>query len=95
MNTPMTIQHAAFDLGRVLLTRGIDALRLSKYDLIQLLRRHAWCQWQLDADDITANMEAIRKGYRVFGSLEFDGITIWVITEADRASTTLLLPDEY
>ena len=40
-------------------------------------------------------MEAIKEGYRVFGSLVFDGITIWIITEADRASTTMLLPDEY
>ncbi|GAA5531003.1 plasmid related protein [Herpetosiphon gulosus] len=92
MNSPI---RPAFDVGRVLLTRGIDALNIPKYDLLWLLRQHVCCQWQMEAEDIHANMEAIKQGYRVFGSLVFDRITIWVITEADRASTTILLPDEY
>ena len=62
----------AFDLGRILLTRGIDALNIPKYDVLWLLRQHTCCQWQMEAEDIQANMEAIKQGYRVFGSLVFD-----------------------
>lgn len=95
MNTNDTMTVPAFDLGRVLLTRGIAALNIPTYDLLALIQQHACCQWQMEAEDIEANMEAIKEGYRVFGSLVFDGITIWIITESDRASTTILLPDEY
>ena len=42
----------AFDLGRILLTRGIDALNIPKYDVLWLLRQHTCCQWQMEAEDI-------------------------------------------
>jgi hypothetical protein len=42
------------------------------------------------------NLRAVREGRRVFSAYELrDGTRIWIITEADRSVTTLLLPAEY
>jgi hypothetical protein len=39
---------------------------------------------------------AVREGTRVFSAYELlDGTRIWIITEADRSATTILLPEEY
>ena len=38
----------------------------------------------------------LREGRRVFSAYELrDGTRIWIITEADRSVTTILLPGEY
>jgi len=40
-----------------------------------------------------ANLRAVREGRRVFSAYELrDGTRIWIITEADRSVTTILLP---
>jgi hypothetical protein len=50
----------------------------------------------LGAEDQLANMRAVREGTRVFSAYELrDGTRIWIITEADRSVTTILLPEEY
>jgi hypothetical protein len=50
----------------------------------------------LAAEDQLANLRAVRDGTRVFSAYELlDGTRIWIITEADRSATTILLPEEY
>ena len=50
----------------------------------------------LGAEDHRANLRAVREGTRVFSAYELRGGTrIWIITEADRSVTTILLPEEY
>ena len=50
----------------------------------------------LGTDDQLQNLRAIREGTRVFSAYELrDGTRIWIITEADRSVTTILLPEEY
>ena len=50
----------------------------------------------LGADDQLTNLRAVREGTRVFSAYELrDGTRIWIITEADRLVTTILLPEEY
>jgi len=50
----------------------------------------------LGAEDQLANLRAVRDGTRVFSAYELlDGTRIWIITEADRSATTILLPEEY
>ena len=50
----------------------------------------------LGAEDQLANLRAVREGTRVFSAYELrDGTRIWIITEADRSATTILLPKEY
>jgi hypothetical protein len=49
----------------------------------------------LGADDQLRNLRAVREGMRVFSAYELrDGTRIWIITEADRSVTTILLPEE-
>ena len=50
----------------------------------------------LGADDRLQNLHAVREGMRVFSAYELrDGTRIWIITEADRSVTSILLPEEY
>lgn len=83
-----------FKLGQVLATPGV----LSKEeDLRGYLRRHAAGDWGVvDADDRRANEQALVHGRRLLSAyLLPDGTRIWIITEADRSATTILLPEEY
>ena len=45
-----------------------------------------------DFEDRAANDLALTSGGRL---LLVNGITFWVLTEADRSVTTVLLPDDY
>jgi hypothetical protein len=45
--------------------------------------------------DRRQNEIALRNGYQVFSSYETTAGRVWVITEADRSVTTILLPEEY
>jgi uncharacterized phage-associated protein len=50
----------------------------------------------LGADDQLQNLRAVREGMRVFSAYELrNGTRIWILTEADRSVTTILLPEEY
>ena len=50
----------------------------------------------LGAEDQLHNLRAVRAGTRVFSAYELrDGTRIWIITEADRSVTSILLPEEY
>jgi hypothetical protein len=58
--------------------------------------RHAGGDWgDLSADDVAANVAAIQYGGRVFSSYTFPAGKLWIITEASRRSTCLLMPEEY
>lgn len=65
--------------------------------VLPYLLRHAWGDWgDVSADDAQANEAALREDARVFSAYELaTGERLWIITEADRSSTTVLLPDEY
>jgi len=88
---------APLPLGRVVATPG--ALRvLSEIgeDPFDLLARHALGDWgELCAFDRRQNEIALRDGYRVLSSYDVLEDRVWVITEADRSITTILLPEEY
>jgi hypothetical protein len=88
---------APLPLGRVVATPG--ALRvLSEIgeDPFDLLARHALGDWgELCAFDRRQNEIALREGYRVLSSYDVLEDRVWVITEADRSITTILLPEEY
>jgi hypothetical protein len=87
-----------FALGHVVMTPGVAALEI---DVLPYLDRHAHKDWSgLDQHDRRANEQAVKNGGRILSAYDVplaDGETerIWVITEADRSSTCLLLPSEY
>jgi hypothetical protein len=87
-----------FPLGQVVATPGaLAALQAVGEEALTYLRRHAQGEWgNLDAEDIAENEFSLVSGFRLLSAYTLtDGIHIWVITEADRSATTLLLPGEY
>ena len=92
-----------FDLGKLVATPlAIDAMNRNREDGRQFLERHRTGDWgNVDEHDQQANQEALKDGSRIFSAyLIKDGTKIWIITEAAgddgrRASTCILLPDEY
>ncbi len=88
---------ALFELGNVVATQGaMHFCKQHKINPLLLLGRHIGGDYgDLSADDVAANVHAIQHDLRVFSSYKFAQGKVWVITEADRSSTCLLLPDEY
>lgn len=87
-----------FPLGKVCATPGlIDALRDNAQSPLAFIARHVNGDWSdMTADDQQANSESVTNGTRIFSSYRMkDGKKLYVITEADRSVTTLLLPSEY
>jgi hypothetical protein len=86
-----------FTLGRIVATPAArETLGELNYSSLDLLRRHMSGDWtEMDNEDQQANREAIVEGDRVFSAYTIHGIKFWVITEADRSVTTILLPSEY
>ena len=90
--------QALFPLGRVLATPGaLDAMARASQTPDEFLRRHVAGEWgELDAHDVAENLFSLKHGFRLLSSYRTNaGTVVWVITEADRASTTILLPQEY
>ncbi len=89
--------RAPLSLGRVLATPGaLKLLTEARTHPFDLLARHATGDWgELCAFDRRQNEIALRDGYRVLSSYEVPAARVWIITEADRSVTTILLPEEY
>jgi hypothetical protein len=93
-----------FPLGRVYATPGaLELLERSNQSPHALLSRHVRGDWGLvHPEDAAANEHAVRRGNRIVSSYSIgldasngNGGLIWIVTEADRSATTLLLPGEY
>ena len=83
-------------IGRVLATPGaLDELH--KDDMFHAFFRHASGDWgEVDEEDWNANENALDDGGRLLSAYtDRKGNRFWIITEADRSSTTILLPEEY
>lgn len=83
-------------LGRTVATPAALGA-VSQPDIVAALRRHASGDWgEVDPDDRAANDDALRSGERLLSVYQSaTGTTFWVLTEADRSATTVLLPDDY
>ena len=85
-------------LGQVVATPGaVEALKEASQTASHFLNRHLSGDWgDLCEEDRQLNDDAINNGSRVLSSYTLStGDKLWVITEADRSATTLLLPEEY
>ena len=89
--------RAPLPLGRVVATPGaLELLSEAGEDAFGYLARHATGDWgDLCAFDRRQNEVALRDGHRVFSAYDVPAGRVWVITEADRSVTTVLLPEEY
>ena len=87
----------AFPLGRVVATPGaLQLLKETGEDARLLLDRHRSGDWgDLDNYDHKENELALKHGWRILSSYPLGEKCIWIITEANRSYTTILLPEEY
>lgn len=96
MNSLPTIP--LFPAGRLVATPGALALleRANKAPL-EFLSRHLRGDWgDLCQEDKTENELSLKFGFRLLSSYPVtEAEKLWIITEADRSMTTLLLPEEY
>jgi hypothetical protein len=85
-----------FPLGDVVITANARD-QLDPRDTDRALTRHRACDWgDVGAADAKLNDLALRDGLRLFSVYHAaDGTKFWVITEADRSATTILLPEDY
>ena len=87
-----------FPLGRIVATPGtLTALEQANQSPFEFLERHQAGDWgELCEEDKRENEFSVYNGFRILSAYRTRNNTkIWVITEADRSVTTLLLPDEY
>lgn len=89
-----------FEIGQVYRTRGIDYLVDEHPDyaneLIKCFERYLTMDFGiLCEEDVKANLDAIKYNERILGSYSTTYGKIYIITEANRSITTILLAEEY
>ncbi len=87
-----------FPLGQIVATPGaLTALAEAGQTPFEFLERHVQGDWgDLDEHDRNENERSLREGLRLLSAYRLTtGVKLWVITEADRSISTLLLPEEY
>ncbi len=87
-----------FELGQLVATPGaLDALEEAGQTPREFLRRHQSGDWGEVCDaDKRENELSLTHGFRIFSAYRTTSNTrLWIITEADRSATTILLPSEY
>lgn len=87
-----------FELGKIVMTNGIDELLATNIDMFWFLNncltRHRCGDWgDLCEEDKQTNDYAVEHGERILSAYELFGTKIWIITEWDRSVTTILLPE--
>lgn len=96
--TETTPRLVRFELGHLFITPGAsDALSEAGQSPQEFISLHARLeQGELCDDDHGENLFSVDKHLRIFSAYKTaKGVKIWVITEADRSATTILLPSEY
>lgn len=87
-----------FALGRIVATPGaLEALERAGKSPADFLARHQRGDWgDLSDDDRRENEFSLGRHLRLFSAYQLDrDVKIWIITEADRSATTILLPSDY
>jgi hypothetical protein len=99
LNATATVETMRrFQLGRTFLTPGaIEALTDAGQLPQEFISRHARLeQGELCDEDHKENLFSVDKSLRIFSAYKtVRDVKLWVITEADRSATTILLPSEY
>lgn len=94
----MRAQRKILPLGQVVATPGaLHALTVAGENGLGYLARHACGDWgEVCLEDACANDLACETGERILSAYRLqEGTKLWIITEADRSSTCILLPEEY
>jgi hypothetical protein len=92
------ITKPKFRLGKLVATPGaLDALTEAEQTPMEFISRHLKGDWgECCEEDRQANEDALQHGERLFSVYRTaKDKKLWIITEADRSSTCVLLPKEY
>jgi hypothetical protein len=92
------VTAARFPPGRIVATPGaLAALEEAGASPGIFLKRHLTGDWgEVDDHDRRENELSVVQGFRLLSAYTLsNGTKLWIITEADRSATTLLLPSEY
>ena len=93
MTNHTTSKTRLFEAGILVSTPAANDLGI---DLRPYLRRHLAGDWgDCSAEDRKENDFAIGKELRIFSAYQTPNGKLWIITEADRSSTCILLPSDY
>ena len=89
-------RRICFPLGELCATPHVLA-SVSMADIADSVSRHQRGDWgDLGVMDKDANNRALQNGTRLLSAYTGkSGTKFWIITEADRRATTILLPNEY
>jgi hypothetical protein len=95
--TPDKRNRPLFPLGHLVATAGVNAhLIVSGIDPTPFIHQHHCGIWgDVPPEDAQENDFSVLNGFRVLSSYLIANERVWIITEADRSSTTLLFPSEY
>jgi hypothetical protein len=96
-NSPGGDLMIRFQLGQMVATPGaLSALEKAEQLPAEFLDRHVNGDWGDVPDaDQQENELAVEQGYRILSAYTTSaGDKIWILTEADRSATTILLPEE-
>lgn len=90
-------QTRLFRIGTVVSTQGaLDLLHAHNQSPFHFLALHQSGDWGVvPPEDASANESALTNGARLMSAYFLGDDCLWIVTEADRSSTTLMLPDEY
>jgi hypothetical protein len=95
MNTDI-LGEPQFELGNIFTTPGADEMIADGLLADLYIDRHWRGDWgDIDEEDKEANEEAITHGDRLLSCFDTPVGRLWIITEADRSTTTLMTPEEY
>ena len=91
-----TFPMAKFRLGHIVSTPNALA-RLSDEDILTGIQRHQAGDWgDVSEDDRTKNELSLKQGLRLWSVYHAgNGVKFWLITEANRSHSTVLLPEDY
>ena len=87
---------AKFRLGKIVSTPNALA-QLSQDDILAGIQRHQAGDWgEMDEHDRQENESSLQNGFRLLSVYRSAaGVKFWLITEADRSVTTILMPEDY
>ena len=85
-----------FPLGQTVITPNAMH-RVPPEEVLAAIKRHAACDWgEVCEEDRQENELSLREGFRLLSVYRSAaGEKFWIITEADRSATTVLMPEDY
>lgn len=92
------VVSAKFELGQIVMTPGAaEAFVNNGQQPLEFIKRHVMGDWgEVDNEGKAANDWAVISGRRILSAYTLkDGTKFWIISEASRDYTTLLLPEDY